>query len=57
VQRSAQREGIILEYFVNLCQVGIERVQRVHEKKFVLIFEIREVPKEDTYKVTEHFLY
>jgi hypothetical protein len=54
VQRRAQREDKIAEYSVKLCQVGIERVQRVHEENSISSSEIREVSEEDTYRVTEY---
>jgi hypothetical protein len=54
VQRKEQREGINIEGYVKLCQVGIERVQRVHEKNSVSSSEVREVSEEDTYRVVKY---
>jgi hypothetical protein len=54
VQRKEQREGITIEGYVKLCQVGIKRVQRVHEKNSVSSSEVREVLEADTYRVVEY---
>jgi hypothetical protein len=43
VQRKAQKEDITTESSIKLCQVGIKRVQRVHEKNSILSSEIRKM--------------
>jgi hypothetical protein len=49
VQRRAQRrENKITEDSVKLCQVGIERVQRVHKKNSISSSETREVSRRKT---------
>jgi hypothetical protein len=53
VQTKAQRDRIT-EDSMKLCQEGIERVQRVKKKNSISSSEIREVSKEETYRVTEH---
>jgi hypothetical protein len=45
VQRKAQRGYIITEDSVKLCQVGIEQVERLHEKDSVSSSGIREVSR------------
>jgi hypothetical protein len=45
VQRKAQRGYRITEDSVKLCEVGIEQVERLHEKDFVSSSRIREVSR------------
>jgi hypothetical protein len=54
MQRKAHREHKITEDSIELCKEGIEQVQRVHKRNFVSSSEIREVSKEDTYRVSEY---
>jgi hypothetical protein len=48
VQRRAQREDIIVEDSVKLCQVGIERVQGVHKENSCFEFRDKRSVKEKT---------
>jgi hypothetical protein len=48
VQGKAQRENIIVEDSVKLCQVGIEHVQGVHEGELCFKFRDKRGVKEKT---------
>jgi hypothetical protein len=53
VQRRHRTTNRIVEYFVELCQKGIERVQGVHKRTQFQVPE-EECQGEDTHRVFKH---
>jgi len=54
VERRHITKNKIVEYSVELSQVGIEQVQGVHKRTLFRVLKEEECQGEDTYRVTEH---
>jgi hypothetical protein len=54
VQRKAQKRNRTTEGSVKLCQEGIERVQRVHQRTPFRVPRKGKCRREDTHRVVEH---